>query len=62
LNQNTQGAPNKEVSDKPKSGMVHNQVHNSHFAKDLQQIINHWDDLPEHVRQTIRMLVDKAGK
>ena len=62
LNQNTQGVSNKKVIDNPKNAMVHNQVHDSHFAKDLQQIINQWDELPEHVRQTIRMLVDTAGK
>jgi hypothetical protein len=42
--------------------MVHNQVHDAHFAKELQQIINRWDDLPEHVKQTIKMLVETAGK
>ena len=61
-NKNTQPTNIKGVSDKPKNAMVHNQVHDSHFTKDLQQIINRWDELPEHVRQTIRMLVDKAGK
>jgi hypothetical protein len=60
LNENTQGTPDKEVSNKPKSGMVHNQVHDSNFAKDLQQIINQWDQLPEHVRLTIHMLVESA--
>jgi hypothetical protein len=28
---------------------------------ELQELINRWDDLPEHVRQTIQMLVDTAG-
>jgi hypothetical protein len=60
LNENTQGTPDKEVSNKPKSKMVHNQVHVSHFPKELQQIINRWDELPEHVRQTIKMLVESA--
>ena len=54
--------PNKEVSDNPKNAMVHNQVHDAHFAKDLQQIIEQWDDLPEHIRQTIKILIDTAGK
>ena len=29
---------------------------------ELQEIINCWDELPEHVRQTIQMLVDAAGE
>ena len=41
--------------------MVHNQVHNTEFSPELQQIIDRWDDLPEHVRQTIKMLIDTAG-
>jgi hypothetical protein len=62
LNQNTQAVPNKEVSGNPENSMVHNQVHDAHFAKDLQQIIERWDDLPEHIRQTIKILIDTAGK
>jgi hypothetical protein len=29
---------------------------------ELQGIIDHWEELPEHVRQTIKMLVESAGK
>jgi len=31
-------------------------------SPELQAIINQWDDLPEHVKDTIKMLVDTAGK
>jgi len=33
----------------------------SSYPVELQELIDHWDDLPEHVRQTIQMLVDAAG-
>lgn len=29
---------------------------------ELQEIINRWDNLPEHIRQTIQMLVETAGE
>jgi hypothetical protein len=29
---------------------------------ELQKIINCWDVLPEHIKQTIKMLVETAGK
>ena len=29
---------------------------------ELQKIINCWDVLPEHIKETIKMLVDTAGK
>jgi len=34
----------------------------SSYPVELQELIDHWDELPEHVRQTIQMLVDTAGK
>jgi hypothetical protein len=32
------------------------------YPIELQGIINRWDDLPEHIKDTIRMLVETAGK
>jgi hypothetical protein len=29
---------------------------------ELQEIINQWENLPEHIKQTIQMLVEAAGK
>jgi hypothetical protein len=29
---------------------------------ELQEIINQWENLPEHVKQTIQMLVETVGK
>ena len=42
--------------------MVHNKVHQTHCQPALQEIIDRWDTLPEHVRQTIQMLIDTAGE
>ena len=30
------------------------------YPMELQELINQWDELPEHVRQTIKMLVESA--
>jgi len=32
------------------------------YPMELQEIIHQWGQLPEHVRQTIKMLVETAGK
>jgi len=45
-----------------KREMVHNMVHQTHCQPELQQIIDRRDELPEHIRQTIKMLVDAAGE
>ena len=29
---------------------------------ELQKIINQWENLPEHIKQTIQMLIETAGK
>jgi hypothetical protein len=38
-------------------GPVHDPVHNSAFCSDLQQIIDHWDNLPEHIKAAIKAFV-----
>jgi hypothetical protein len=39
------------------SETVHDPVHHTAFCPDLQQIINHWDSLPEHIKAAIKALV-----
>ncbi|MEN8126208.1 MAG: hypothetical protein ABFR90_00215 [Planctomycetota bacterium] len=60
MNKKSQVLKGKDVTQSSPNPMVHNKVHQTHCQPALQQIINHWDDLPEHVRQTIQMLVESA--
>ena len=62
LNEKPQVAKSKDVTQSSPNPMVHNTVHQAHCQPELQELINRWDDLPEHVRQTIKMLIDTAGK
>ena len=62
---NSQKSPqplkNKEVKDTPcptpMPETVHDPVHHSVFCPELQQIIDHWDSLPEHIKAAIKALV-----
>jgi len=57
---NTQEQTNKALTEQSETNTrdYHGQ---SSYPVELQELINQWDDLPEHVRQTIQMLVDAAG-
>ncbi|MBN2513570.1 MAG: hypothetical protein JXB18_11585 [Sedimentisphaerales bacterium] len=57
MNKKSQVTPNKEVTRSPKSATVHNPVHGVYFSPELQQIIDHWDGLPEHIKQTIISII-----
>jgi hypothetical protein len=50
-------------SDSAKSG-AHDAPNASNFTKypDLQLVVNSWPNLPEHIRQTIKMLVEMDRK
>jgi hypothetical protein len=41
---------------------VHNTVHHTEVGSDLQQVIDAWPGLPEHIKQAIKTLVETAGK
>ena len=41
-----------------KKEKVQNGVHFSHFSPDLQEIINRWDGLPEHIKKAIKALIE----
>ena len=64
--QSSQPSEQKEVKDTsghvPMSETVHDPVHHSAFCPDLQQIINHWDSLPEHIKAAIKALVQTHTK
>jgi hypothetical protein len=57
----SQPSEHKEVKDTAcpasMSETVHDPVHHTAFCPDLQQIINHWDSLPEHIKAAIKALV-----
>ena len=52
---------NKELSNAPpetlKQARVQNPVHDTVFCPELQQIIDHWDSLPEHIKAAIKALI-----
>jgi hypothetical protein len=62
LNQNSQVSPDKELNKTPQKQEVQNTVHHKQFTPDLQEIIDRWEKLPEHLKETIRMLVEAAKK
>jgi hypothetical protein len=57
----SQPSEHKEVKDTPcpapMSEAVHDPVHHSAFCQDLQQIIDHWDSLSEHIKAAIKSLI-----
>jgi hypothetical protein len=58
LNQKPQALDNKALNVNCKSEEVHNPVHNPEISPELQQIITAWPELPEHIKQTIKTLVE----
>ncbi len=54
----TQLTDNKELNDTehhiPTHERVHNPVRHTVFCSGLQQIIDHWDSLPEHIKAAIQ--------
>jgi len=57
----SQQSENNKVKDTPcpihQSEVVHDPVQRSAFCLGLQQIIDHWDSLPEHIKETIKTLI-----
>jgi hypothetical protein len=53
----SQGIENKQLSENGNSERVQNRVHKSTFPDDLQAIIDAWPELPEHIKATIKVLV-----
>jgi hypothetical protein len=55
---------NKEVMDESvdvsKLSRVHDRVHEPEFPPDLQEIIDQWESLPIHIKETIMNLVKTA--
>ncbi|RKY13057.1 MAG: hypothetical protein DRP52_03675 [Planctomycetota bacterium] len=62
------GLGNKELTGSPQNPLQTSLQKDSEDTSDqgnsypaeLQELINQWDELPEHVRQTIQMLVESA--
>ncbi len=46
-----------ESVDVSKLSRVHDRVHEPEIPSDLQEIINNWQNLPEHIKETIMNLV-----
>ena len=42
---------------KPKYKAVHDPVHNTVFCSELQQLIDHWDSFPRHIKAAIKALI-----
>ena len=57
----SQPLENKDVKDAPcptpKHKTVHNTVHKPEICPELQQIIDHRDSLPEHIKAAIKALI-----
>jgi hypothetical protein len=62
LNTKPQPATDKTLSENQQKQEVQNLVHILTICPELKQIISAWPDLPEHIKQTITTLVEKAGK
>jgi hypothetical protein len=58
LNQKSQPPDNKTLNENSKNEEVQNPVHNPVISPELQQIITAWPNLPEHIKQTIKTLVE----
>jgi hypothetical protein len=55
-NKKSQLTTNKELSKTAKNDKVHDPVQNTIFCPELQQVIDHWDSLPEHIKAAIKAL------
>ena len=58
----TQPTDFKQLTNFKKSDSPGNSLTLFELPVELKNIIVQWDDLPEHIKQTIGMLVDTAGK
>jgi len=58
LNKKSQRPTNKTLSKSSKSKPVHNPVHNIEVCNELQQIINAWPSLPEHIKAAIKAMIE----
>ena len=58
----TQTTDNNQVIKSKETDSPNNSLSRFEVPAELQKIIVQWQSLPEHVRQTIKMLVDTAGK
>ncbi|MBN1804956.1 MAG: hypothetical protein JW837_06870 [Sedimentisphaerales bacterium] len=57
LNKNSQTKSTKELNNNTNSKGVHNPVHNIEVCRELQEIINAWPTLPDHIKSVIITLV-----
>ncbi|MHC4691987.1 MAG: hypothetical protein ACYS67_04535 [Planctomycetota bacterium] len=56
-NKKSQLTTNKELSKTANNNKVHDPVHQTVFCPELQQIIDCWDSLPDHIKAAIQALV-----
>jgi hypothetical protein len=62
LNKNSQIKSSTELNKNTNSEGVHDPVHHSAFCPELQQIIDHWDSLSEHIKAAIKALIQSHNK
>jgi hypothetical protein len=62
LNPKSQPAADKGLIKNQHKPKVQNQVHLLTIYPDLATLVTAWPNLPEHIKQTIKTLVETAGK
>jgi hypothetical protein len=57
LNEKSQSKPNKELIENRKTQQVHNPVHILTIYPELGVIVKTWPNLPKHIKETIKVLI-----
>jgi hypothetical protein len=58
----TQAIDDNQLINPEKADSLNNSLTHFELPVELQKIIVQWQSLPEHIKETIKMLVDTAGK